>query len=206
MDPGDIISASTTLAPLGTIRSADPRWFRPAAPTQWTAERTVAHLSDALLFYAGQVARRAEHTLPVLRDGRAASPSEQLDNAVTAAHVLAALLRDLGPARAWHPSGLADASGWAGMAVTELLVHGSDVAHAVEVELPLPRKLCERTLARVFPWVPLQLGPPEVLLLAVTGRTSVPGLATEPDWWWQSAPLSEWDGHPRKRTAAPRWQ
>ncbi|MGH4026475.1 MAG: hypothetical protein ACRDRV_18010 [Pseudonocardiaceae bacterium] len=56
-------------------------------------------LSDALLFYSGQVARRAGHRLAVLRDGRGAPPSGQFDNAVTAAHVLAGLLRDLGTAR-----------------------------------------------------------------------------------------------------------
>jgi hypothetical protein len=122
---------------------------------------------------------------------------------VTAVHVLAGLLRDLGPARAWHPSGLADASGWAGMAVTELLVHGHDVARALEIELPLPKQICRRTLIRVFPWVSLDLGPPEALLLAVTGRARVHGIPHDPEWWWQSAPVAEWDGKPRRRTSPP---
>lgn len=100
----DVTIAASALAPLGVVGDADPRWSRLAAPTTWTAAQTVAHIADALLFYAGQVARRADHRLSVLRDGRAAPPSEQLDNAVTAAYVLAGLLRDLGPARAWHPS------------------------------------------------------------------------------------------------------
>ena len=78
--------------------------------------RCRAHVVDALLFYAGQVARRADRRLPVLRDGRAAPPSEQLDNVLTAAHLLTGQLRDLGTERAWHPSGSADAAGWAGMA------------------------------------------------------------------------------------------
>jgi len=77
-----------------------------------------------VLFYAGQVARRADRRLPVLRNGRAALPSEQVDNVLTAAHLLSAQLRDIGTGRAWHPSGLADATGWAGVAVTEILVHG----------------------------------------------------------------------------------
>ncbi|HVE95477.1 MAG TPA: hypothetical protein VNA67_00555 [Pseudonocardiaceae bacterium] len=59
---------------------------------------------------------------------------------MTAAHVLAGLLPGLGSQRAWHPSGLADASGWAGMAVTELLVHGHDVARALNVDLPFPNR------------------------------------------------------------------
>ncbi|MDQ3760287.1 MAG: hypothetical protein M3460_00865 [Actinomycetota bacterium] len=103
-------------------------------------------------------------------------------------------------------SGLADASGWAGIAITELLVHGCDVARALEVELALPGQICERTLARVFPWVSLNVGPPELLLLAVTERATVHGLPSGPDWWWQSAPLPEWDGTPRQRTSPPRWR
>ncbi|MGH4012302.1 MAG: hypothetical protein ACRDTH_29760 [Pseudonocardiaceae bacterium] len=204
--PDDVTTAAGVLTALSAIGDADPRWSRLAVPTTWTAGWTVAHIADALLFYAGQVARRADHRLPVLRDGRAAPPSEQLDNAVTAAHVLAGLLRDLGPARAWHPSGLADASGWAGMAATELLVHGHDVARALEIELPLPEQVCYRTLTRVFPWVPLNLGTPEVLLLAVTGRATVSGIPHDSEWWWQSAPLAEWDGKPRRRTSPPRWR
>jgi len=176
-----------------------------AAPTRWTAARTVEHIADALLFYAAQVARRAQHRLPVLRDGRTAPPSEQVDNAVTAAHVLTGLLRDLGTGRAWHPSGLADAGGWVGMAVTEILVHGHDAATALGVELPLPGQVCARTLARVFPWVPAIAVEPEQLLLAVTGRARVSGLPADPEWWWQSAPISEWDGRPRRRTSPPGW-
>jgi len=65
--------------------------------------RRRAHVVDALLFYAGQVARRAGRRLPVLRDGRAAPPSEQLDNVLTAAHLLTGQLRDLGTERAWAP-------------------------------------------------------------------------------------------------------
>ncbi len=29
------------------------------------------------------------------------------------------------------------------------------------------------------------------LLLATTGRVHLDGLACDPHWWWQSAPLSE---------------
>lgn len=91
------------------------------------------------------------------------------------------------------------------MAVTELLVHGHDVARALEVELSLPEQVCRRTLTRVFPWVPLELGTPGVLLLAVAGRVTVHGIPNDPEWWWQSAPVAEWDGKPRQRTSPPRW-
>src|SRR5947209_15100185 len=93
--PEDVSIASSALIALGTVGDADPGWSRQAAPTTWTATQAMAHIADALLFYAGQVARRADHRLPVLRDGRVAPPNELLDNALTAAHMLAGLLRDL---------------------------------------------------------------------------------------------------------------
>ncbi len=141
----------------------------------------------------------------MLRDGRTAPASEQVDNAISAAHVLAGLLRGLGSARAWHPSGVADASGWVGMAVTEILVHGHDTAAALGIELPLPTQVCARTVARVFPWVSQTAAGPEQLLLAATGRDSIVGVPADTQWWWQSAPLSEWDGRPRRRTDPPGW-
>jgi hypothetical protein len=154
-EPADVVTAAEALRPLLGIGDSDPRWSAIALPTAWSAQRTVEHITDALLFYAGQIARRADRRLAVLRDGRHGPPSEHLDNVLSAACVLAALLRDLGDDRAWHPSGNADAGGWAGMAITELLVHGHDVAQSLQIQLELPDDVCARTVARVFPWVPL---------------------------------------------------
>jgi hypothetical protein len=202
----DVVVAAEALLPLGERADKNPVWQLVAAPTSWTVAHTVEHVADALVFYAGQVARRADRRLPVLRDGRVAPPSEQLDNVLTAAHLLTGQLRDLGGARAWHPSGQADAAGWVGMAVTELLVHGTDAARATHVELELPGEVCVRTVARVFPWIDPSLASPAELLLAVTGRLAVPGVPSDPDWWWQSAPLQEWDGTPRRRDSPPGWR
>lgn len=202
----DISTAAGALQPLSAREDHDPAWQRVASPTFWTAARTVEHVTDALLFYCGQVARRADRRLPVLRDGRNAPPSEHIDNVLTAASVLTALLRDLGSARAWHPSGSADASGWAGMAVTEILVHGVDAARGIGMYLALPADVCARTVARVFPWVDPTVAEPAALLLAVTGRFDLPGVPRDPDWWWQSAPLQEWDGRPRRRDTPPGWR
>lgn len=88
------------------------------------------------------------------------------------------------------------------MAVTELLVHGYDAASAMGIVLSLPEVVCERTVARVFPWVRGVPSTPDRLLLAVTGRIPLTGVPNDPQWWWQSAPLSEWDGQPRRRTTA----
>lgn len=203
--PDDVVSAAKTLHALTAIPDTSTRWSNTAEPTQWTAAHTIEHISDALLFYSGQVARRAGSRLPVLRDGRDAPASVHLDNVLSAAHVLAALLRDLGDERAFHPSGTADAPGWAGMAITEILVHGTDAARAVGVRLDLPENVCVRTVSRVFPWIdPTMANAPE-LLLAITGRTSIEGIQSDPDWWWQSAPLTEWDGLPAQRDVKPGW-
>lgn len=91
------------------------------------------------------------------------------------------------------------------MAVTEILVHGHDTAAALSIELPLPGQVCARTLARIFPWVPDTAAEPGRLLLAVTGRANIVGVPADPQWWWQSAPISEWDGQPHRRTSPPRW-
>ncbi|MGY1815654.1 hypothetical protein [Blastococcus sp. SYSU D00820] len=203
--PDDVVTAAEVLQVLAGCPDDDPRWQDVAAPTRWTAARTVEHVADALVFYAGQVARRADRRLPVLRDGRSAPPSEQLDNVLTGAHVLAGQLRDLGDGRAFHPSGRADAAGWAGMAVTELLVHGTDAAGALGIPLELPEDVCARTVARVFPWLDAAAATGGELLLAVTGRATVAGVPDDPQWWWQSAPLAEWDGAPRQRTVRPGW-
>jgi len=211
--PADVVLAAEALTPLAAVPDQDPRWEQLAVPTLWPADRALQHITDALLYYAGHVARRADRRLPPLRTESFAPPSELLDNVLTAAHVLAGLLRDLGTGRAWHPSGQADAAGWTGMAVTEILVHGYDTATALGVTLPLPAQVCARTVARVFPWMPTGtvagtvagtgagMVAADQLLLATTGRVHLDGLACDPDWWWQSAPLSEWDGQPRRRTA-----
>jgi hypothetical protein len=75
---GDVVAAADALLPLQEWADDDHAWLLVAAPTLWTVARTVEHVADALVFYAGQVARRADRRLPVLRDGRAAPPSEQL--------------------------------------------------------------------------------------------------------------------------------
>jgi len=207
--PANVVLAAEALTPLAAVPDQDPRWEQPAVPTLWPADRALQHITDALLYYAGHVARRADRRVPPLRTESFAPPSELLDNVLTAAHVLAGLLRDLGTGRAWHPSGQADAAGWTGMAVTEILVHGYDTATALGVTLPLPAQVCARTVARVFPWMPTGtvagtgagIVAADQLLLATTGRVHLDGLACDPHWWWQSAPLSEWDGQPRRRTA-----
>ena len=103
-----------------------------------------------MLFYAGQVARRADRRLPVLRNGRAALPSERVDNVLTAAHLLSAQLRDIGTGRAWHPSGLADATGWAGVRSPRSSCTDLMWPRPLHLELPIPAEARARTVSKVF--------------------------------------------------------
>jgi len=206
--PDDVVRAAAVLQLLATRSDEDHRWERPAAPTRWSAARSLGHIADALVLYGSLVATRATGQRQPARDGRSAPPSGQLADVEGAAAVLAATLRDLGDEVAWHPAGVADAAGWAGMAVTEVLVHGVDVGRALEVVgLELPEDVCERAVRRVFPWAAPSLehhGAARVFL-AVTGREDVEGIAHDPQWWWQAAPLPQWDGRPRQRTRPPQW-
>jgi hypothetical protein len=204
--PDDVMEAAAALHPLATVVNDDPRWEAIAVPTDWTAARTVEHIADALLFYSAQVARRATRGYGILRDGRPAKPAGHLRDAESAAAIFTAVVRDLGDGRALHPAGIADAPGWVGMSVTEILVHGYDAAAALGVPLTLPADVCLRTLERVFPWVPLGDEDPASLLLCETGRISLNGVTGPADWWWQAAPLEEWDGKPRRRTHDPAWK
>jgi len=205
--PEDVVAAAAALGALAVRADDDERWEVAAAPTRWSAARSVSHVADALVFYAASVATRASGPRGPLREGRPVGPAEQLADVAGAAAVLAAVLRDLGDGRAWHPSGSADAGGWAGMAVTEVLVHGHDAAGAVEVDLELPADVCARTVRRVFPWAAaaLEVAAPADVLLAVTGRADLDGIEHDPDWWWHSEPLEHWDGEPRRRTRPPHW-
>jgi len=152
--PADVVLAAEALTPLAAVPDQDPRWEQLAVPTLWPADRALQHITDALLCYCGHVARRADRRLPPLRTESVAPPSELLDNVLTAAHVLTGLLRDLGTGRAWHPSGQADAAGWTGMAVTEILVHGYDTATAPASHSPFPPRSAPGPSPASFPGCP----------------------------------------------------
>ena len=105
--------------------------------------------------------------------------------------------------RAFHPSGNADRTGWIGMACTELLVHGADIATLAGLPINPPNDLADSVVDRVLPWTPRE-GTGWDRLLWATGRAALGArLLHGADWWWQSAPLEEWDGTPNLRTAPP---
>lgn len=183
------------------------RWSEQPAGSSWTVRRTVDHLADAMWLYAACIGRRATSRVSPPRNGDAHAETRQLiDACVSGALVVMRLLAQVeDDERIFHPSGLADRSGWIGMACTELLVHTLD---ATGDQSPLPDRLVDlanRVTDRVLPWTPAA-GSGVARLMWATGRRPLDGLPPQPaDWWWHSAPLTEWDGDAHRRSAPPQW-
>jgi hypothetical protein len=122
---------------------------------------------------------------------------------VVGLEAMAAVLGDVARAapsgaRAFHPNGMADAEGFIAIGCDEMLVHADDLARAFGLSWQPPEGLCWRILARLFPWAPAGEDAWSTLRWA-NGRTALAGHPRlGPDWAWQSAPLSEWDGTIRK--------
>lgn len=184
------------------------RWDATDTRVEWTPRRTLDHLVDSMLLYSAYVAMRARSRVSPPRNGDpAAAPAALIDAFGSGIAILTRLLDGFSDdERAFHPSGLADRSGWIGMACTEILVHTEDAIGAVDTPKEhFPLALADAVVDRVLPWVPRD-GNGRERLLWPTGRAPLGGRPPEPaDWWWQSAPLTEWDGEPRRRTSPPQW-
>ena len=110
-----------------------------------------------------------------------ASSCEVLEFAVTGARILAAAVRTAPPhVRAYHPTGIANPEGFAGMGCVEILLHGEDIARGLGLCLAPPRDLCSRVLARMFPHASADLTDVDswTALLWVTGLIRYWGLQT----------------------------
>ncbi|HEY7067755.1 MAG TPA: hypothetical protein VII06_40240 [Chloroflexota bacterium] len=183
----------------------DRDWEARAGPLEWSCRRTVDHVVDALVLYAAHFAMRARERLPRVRSGNPdLAPAELLTAVEIAAAVLGDVVRAAPPAaRGWHAAGLADGSGFVGMACTEMLVHTGDVAEGLGQPFAPPADLAARVLARLFPWAPTD-GDAWARLRWACGRAPLDDQdQLAPDWYWHCAPLAEWDGTIKKRTIPP---
>jgi uncharacterized protein (TIGR03083 family) len=180
-----------------TLRPAvDADWTVPAGGLEWSCRQTAEHIGQAHLHWASQLAvgARTQYVRWSATAQELAPPAGVLDFVEAAARILALVVRASPPrTRAFHPWGIGDPEGFAGMACVEMLVHGQDVADGLGRSLQPPADLCDRVLARLFPHEPRVADDPWLELRRITGRT-----ADAPrQWKWRPTPLDEpWDGTP----------
>lgn len=207
VEPADVGATALGLTQALAAVPDQTLFDRPIAGMEWTARRTVDHLSDALLLYGRYVATRATSRRPPIRDGRPNAPLDELiQDVVDAAVMLQSLLDSMLPdERAFHPAGFADRSGWAAMACDELIVHGCEVATTVEAVYEPDLEVVDGVVRRLFPWAP-DVGTSLDRLMWANGRSE---LGDHPRldrlWYWWCRPLSEWDGTRSVRKSPPAW-
>jgi hypothetical protein len=196
----DLRSASRfALAALRPYATQD--WTVPAGDLDWTCRQTLDHMAGALVFYSGQVATRSTTPRRRLRhgDGDATIP-ELLESVETATALLCHLIDGMGSNdRAFHPAGMADASGFAAMGADEILVHTHDISVGLGRTFQYQTTVTDRVVRRLFPWAPPGSDSWSTLLWC-NGRAELPDhrrLGT--DWWWWCEPLDTWDGGIKRR-------
>ena len=170
---------------LGKLPEED--FSRRAHGLEWSCRTTLDHVVEGLLGYTALLATGAEHRwtslLGTLRPGL---PLEHcLEGVATTAALLSRVVATSGPdARAWHPWGTSDASGFAAMGITELAMHTYDITRAHGVEWRPEH--CAPVVERLFPDAP-KYSDPVALLLWCTGRGELPGVPRRESWQWHGA-------------------
>lgn len=182
-------------ATVATLRAAADRdWTARAGVVEATCRKVAEHIGYVHMCYAANIGARAttryvgfEATVDA-----AASVAELLEFTEAGGRMLVAMVRVTGPeVRAFHPSGMADAAGFAGMGCVEALVHGHDAAQGLGIAFDPPPGVCARVVARMFPSVDAAGLDPWTALLWATGRIDVPGRDRVTSWRWRGAPPGE---------------
>lgn len=192
----DDLDAALAAVAVGLRPATDRPWSTPAGSLEWDCWHTAEHVADVLMSYAGQLAARptTRYVRFLTNADTDATPAEMLEFVQAGGGMLVAVARTTPPeVRAYHPSGMADAEGFAAMGCVEALVHGHDIADGLGVELDAPRDVCARVLARLFPDTPgelLELDPWHALLWAA-GRRELGGHPRRAKWRWYGAPAGE---------------
>jgi hypothetical protein len=184
----------------------DRDWSVRAGTLEWDCWHTAEHIGDCLLSYAWQLAVQptGRYVRAIATAEKGASPAEVLEFAVTGGRVLASMVRtSRAHVRAYHPAGMADPEGFAGMGCYEALLHGNDIAQGFGLSLDPPRDVCRRVLARIFPQASAGLSEsdPWTALLWAGGRISLPGHPQHPSWRPHPAPLTGTGPMPRLSSA-----
>jgi hypothetical protein len=179
----------------------DDAWDQPAHHLEWTCRETIAHLMDDFTAYALQLSGATPPTSDYVPLVEAAQvrPDGPLflmlpqPEAGTAAIVqaidatgglLEAVCATAPPERrGFHPSGTADASGFAAMGIAECVLHALDVLTALEVPYAADPAVCAKALDRLFPGAERTEDAWQDLL-AATGRTPQ---TRGRSWRWDSS-------------------
>jgi len=198
--------AGSCLEALGATTGDD--WSVAAGELTWTCRRTLDHLVDVMVSYAAHLASRATGRLPFPRDGAPGAPVADLMVLVGAtAATLAEVARAAPPrTRAFHPSGMADASGFVAMGACELLIHTDDIMAGLGRRFRPAEYHADLVLARLFPWAPAEETDRWATLRYECGRAPLGKRPRrDPNWYWHSPPIAEWAGSVTRRTAPPGW-
>lgn len=198
----DVLASAESLARAiegGGVEDAD--MAKPAGALKWTCGKTLAHIGDAVGWYAANLARRSTRAAGYPDTPTSMPVADLVDILRSAAAVLGAVVRgaDLSD-RAWHSFGIADRSGFAAMGCDEILVHGYDLAQGLGFDFSPPPQAVERTVRRIFPWAPgSDEADPWDALLWANGRIPLGDRPPETKWLWHCAPLADWNGEIRRR-------
>ena len=122
----------------GLLPITDRDWSVRAGTLEWDCWHTAEHIGDCLMSYAWQLAVQptGRYVRAIATAEKDASPAEVLEFAVTGGRVLASMVRtSRAHVRAYHPAGMADPEGFAGMGCHEALLHGNDIAQAFSLSL-----------------------------------------------------------------------
>ncbi|MFE3199906.1 hypothetical protein [Embleya sp. NPDC059237] len=176
-----------------TTPTADPSAWHRLADEQRSARQLLDHLALGLVGYTGLlIARPTDRYITLFASLDPQAPIDAcLDGLRIAGTLLATTVRHAPPeARAWHPWGHADRTGFAAMGVVELLMHTHDITRALGIAWTPPDGLAGPALTRLFPDAPP--GPaPAATLLWCTGRGELPGRPRVSAGAWN------WDGRVR---------
>lgn len=213
MDSTPLLRADDLLRAAAACRSAlepglDRDWSVPAGDLDWSCRRTLDHIADTHVFYAAHLAARATARVVSPRNGdKARTPKDLLGVVETTAAILGDVARAAPvDARGFHGAGMADAEGFLAMGCAETLIHTYDIAQGLDLPFAPPDDLAAAVVRRIFPWTAID-GDGWDALRWSCGRIALPGRERlGPDWYWQCAPLAEWDGTIRTRTSPPKWR
>ena len=192
LDAADLGAAVTALTD-ALEPGIDRDWTVSALNSEWSCWKAAEHICDVLFSYAGQLAAAAPSAYVKLwlKADEKAGPADLIEGIRATTGILESVVRNTATdVRGYHPSGIADAEGFAAMGVAELLLHGYDIVAGLGLEFRPPDELCGKVLTRIFPTV--DSGPDQWLTLRwATGRAEFPGRAAVTEWEWKPAPRSE---------------